>query len=70
MHNFIEDTELEREDATRQADCLSKAVKQLQDQKIRRDEFDDKRIQAHLSKSLDLLERDLDKRLGSIMDHI
>ena len=65
-----EDMDLDKEETTRQTDCLSKAVKQLQDHKMRRDEFDDKRIRAHIGKALDQVEGDIDKRIDKIMIHV
>lgn len=50
-----------------QIDCMSKAVNQLQNQKIHKDELDDRRIQSHVDKAAKHLQGDLDKRLDKIM---
>lgn len=70
MLNIQEDIDMDKEESTRQVDCLSKAVKQLQDHKLRRDEFDDKRIRAHIGKALDQVEKDIDQRIDKIMVHV
>lgn len=49
---------------------MSKAVKSLQDLKLRRDEFDNKRIEAHIAKAMFGLEGNIDKRLHDIMKQV
>ena len=42
----------------------------MQDHKLRRDEFDDKRIRAHIGKALDQVGKDIDQRIEKIMVHV
>ena len=63
---MAEDIELEKEEQGRQVDCISKAVKQLQEQKLRRDEYDDKRIKAHIGRAMTKLHSDLEPRFEEI----
>ena len=67
---IIEDMALQKEENQRQLDCISRATKSLQDQKLRRDEYDDQRIKAHLSKAMKKMERNMDDRVERVMDHI
>ena len=49
---------------------MSKAVKLLQDQILHKDEVDDRRINSHIVKAVDNLEKDLDKRLTKIFNQV
>ena len=51
LRNLHDEMENDKEDMTRQMDLMTKAVKQLQDQKMRRDEYDDRRIAAHVARA-------------------
>ena len=59
-----------KEEKRHEIDILSKAVKNLQDEKLRRDEFVDRRIQQNLSKVVSKLEQDVDDRIEKVMEHL
>ena len=59
-----------KEDNKVNIDNLAKATKTLQDQKLHKDELDDRRIQKHLTKAINQQEKETDDKIEKVMQHM